>query len=202
MESWQVRIDMPQPLVLTLYLHEVVGLRGLTGDRQGFPPLPPLSPSVRVQALPAGVDAQSAAEQWAQWWARRRLDLPGQLPFPHPPDFPEVQDLPAVQALLRQHFTAGIAYSGAACTEHAQRSVAALRQRGRDRGIDWQLLVRRQEEQLGRRAAPFVLWVTEVPVEGTGAWLVADGDVIVSAGFLQDRVAAEAFFEPLVRAVV
>lgn len=193
---------MPQPLVLALYLREAAGLRGLTDDRQGLPPLPPLSPSVHMQALPAGVDAQSAAEQWLQWWTRRRLDLPGQLPFPHPPDFPEVQDLPAMKALLRHHVTAGIAYSGAACTEHAQRSVAALRQRGRERGIDWQSLVRRQEKQLNRRAAPFVLSVTEVPVEGTGAWLAADGDVIASAGFLQDRVAAEAFFEPLIRAAV
>jgi hypothetical protein len=62
--------------------------------------------------------------------------------------------------------------------------------------------VRRAERELRRTAPPFVLHITEVPVRGTGAWVVSERDVLCSTGLLADAAAAEAFFTPIVRELV
>jgi len=100
------------------------------------------------------------------WWA--------------PPGFDSLDAAPQLQALVRRHFLAAVRWSEDRKREH----IAVMTDPGR--GVDETRLVADLERACGRRAHPFNLRVTEIPVAGQELWQLDPEHVVVTAGLLGD----------------
>jgi hypothetical protein len=192
--SWQISHGQPLHLVLALFVRDAAGL-GAVGD----PLLPPLNPPVPVQPLPP-FDMDAARQEWAQWWRQcwsqdQRVTLM-QL---NEPGLPAFRGVPALQHLLLQlHDEAGRWSS----QRHEEDFDSMVERCETGSGIDLGDLVRRRERQLGRRARPFRLSITELPLAGKSGWRLGPEDIVVTASLARDRTAFLSFVRPAVEAAV
>jgi hypothetical protein len=156
------------------------------------PALPGLDPAVAV-GVPAGVDPHAVAAEWPGWWAEILqwcADPPrGRAGFESLPVIetsPALAGRPAVQAAL------------AALTETAARYHATLpRPPVPPRGRWINEVVTGLERELGRRAKPFRLAITEIRVRGA-VWAPLTGEhVLASTSFLESDAARPALREAL-----
>ncbi|GAB3216409.1 hypothetical protein GCM10027586_09200 [Kineococcus gypseus] len=190
--SWQVSYsDFPQAEVAALYVRDAAGLQPVM-----TPDLPPLAPAVPVRPVP-GVDVRVAAEQWARWWGRRDVHVPQSLPMPVEEQWQQVADGPELRAVLAAHFMDGLRW----CSRMRSQQHAALPPHRRHQRVAAGELVRELEEEAGRGARAFALYVTELPLAGAGSWLVGE-ELIVTCAFLDEQpVARERLREILAQRV-
>jgi hypothetical protein len=192
--SWRISHGQPLHLVLALFVRDAAGL-GAVGD----PLLPPLDPPVSVRPLPP-MDMEAASQQWAGWWRQcwsqdQRITLM-QISEPGLPTFREV---PALQQLLLQLLDEAGRWSSQRHEEDFDSMVERCETgSGRDLGD----LVRHRERQLRRRARPFRLSITELPVAGKSGWRLGPEDIVVTADLVRDWEGFLAFVSPAVEAVV
>ena len=175
--SWLMSIDEPQNLALGLFIRDVAALSSVHTW------LPAAAPVVRSTG---GGGSPAAARQWDAWWDQA-LAVDPYAPWPKvttswwtPPDFGSLDAAPQLQALVRRHFLAAVRWSEDRKREH----IAVMTDPGRS--ANETRLVADLERACGRRAAPFNLRVTEIPVAGRELWHLHPGHVVVTAGLLGD----------------
>lgn len=178
-ESWEIRWGDEFAVNVALYLRDALALSVATE-----PEIPLLTPSVPV-TIPDGVDRAAVTKEWPGWWAhvlsfaravgtddpRERFES-----YPVRPESPALAERPAIRAAV------------AALQAMAGRHFSELRPRGappaHQRGIGD--IVRAREAELGRKARPFRLVITEIPVGGLVWHRLREGHVLVSARFVTD----------------
>jgi hypothetical protein len=192
--SWQIRTDQRQPLVIGLFIRDVAGMPSRNSR------LPPASPAVQR----AGDQAPDVAGlQWDDWWDQA-LREEGQAddadwpPDPRrwwtPPAFESLHAAPELQAIVAAHFLEAIRWSNDRHQEHG----ATMQSNG---GLLETKLVRDMERALARRAQPFHLRITEIPVHGQQLWQLRPDHVLVTAALLRDTAQYRQRIMPVVEAL-
>jgi hypothetical protein len=157
--------------------------------------VPRLFPSVmRDDALEPYATAQ-AAEAWPPWWEGlldRGQELRGVPLFlsDPPPDLPED---------LRALIVTGLPAANAWFAARMRVDIEVIRRAGRPRMPNVVEVVKEVEQELGRRAAPFDLLISILPVTGMWAKRVRRDHVLVSRELSGFDAGFEAFLEPVVR---
>ena len=179
--SWQVDVDQPEQLVIGLFVHAAAALHSELAW------LPPVSPTVTGNG-PQG--PEEAGSQWDAWWSQavardRAWNASEDWPLLAaswwtPPAFGALADTPALQAVVARHFTAAAAWAQARKQEHID---TVLRP---GRPLVETTLVADLERTSGRRARPFRLRVTEIPVAGQHLWQLHPDHILISAALLRD----------------
>ncbi len=113
-----------------------------------------------------------------------------------PPDFDSLDAAPELQVLVRRHFLVAVRWSEARQREH----VALLT--GPGAGLDHTRLVADLERAAGRRAQPFNLRVTEIPVAGSELWQLSAEHVVVTAGLLGEADEYRRRITPVLQALL
>ena len=176
-------IDTPEHLVLALFVRDATGLRPWTGLD-----VPPLAPAVAARGRLAPAARSEATAQWATWW-QRELARQGRGERGYAMPDAELGDGEELAELFLTHRLEGLGWTAARKGEHA----AALH-----RGTEGDL-VRAVEAELGRKARPFLLRVTELPVAGPFGLRVSTSHLVVSRTLRDDPAAYEEWLTPVLR---
>jgi hypothetical protein len=176
----------PRLLLLALYVRDAAGL-----DATAEPPVARLEPAVAAvgEAAP-----EAAAAQWTAWWShlvasesavhRAMQDAAGGMPSVRimaehhqgfaPPGFEALRDSPELRELVARHFMDAQAWRDERNRESMQYSTNPNRV-----DVEWEV-VKEAEWLLGRRARPFRLQVSILPVSGDQSWRVAEDHLLVT----------------------
>lgn len=180
--SWLIRIDTPVGLLMGLYLRDAAGLQPVVAVE-----VPAVVPAVAIRADLAPLAVPAASVQWARWWDQElaRQDGPGRGFFRPDRGFKGAE----LGALVD------------ACHDDAARwsadrhhEASPLRTPGSENG-----LVAAVEAEIGRRARPFELTITVLPVAGSAGWRVSAGHVVVSRAFRTDQAAYRPWLTQVLR---
>jgi hypothetical protein len=191
---WQIRTDQPQPLVIGLFIRDVAGVP----SRNSW--LPPASPAVQR----AGDQAPDLAGlPWDHWW-NQALREEGQVDdadWPPdlrrwwtPPAFQSLHAAPELQAIVAKRFLEAVRWSNDRHQEHG----ATMQSSG---GLLETKLVRDMERAPARRAQPFHLRITEIPVQGQQLWQLRPDHVLVTAALRRDTAQYRQRVMPVVEAL-
>ena len=205
--SWRIAIDEPQPLVIGLIVRDVAGL---TSRHVWLPPAAPATPCAN------GEGSEDGARQWDLWWDRSisnnwnaRDQSQEQLAamWWTPPEFDSLQWAPALQEVVARHFSDARQWARDRKQEHVELVIGTPDprpfHRGRSgRGLVETRLVADLERDLGRRAQPFQLRITEIPVAGKELWQLEPCHVLITAGLLGDSDEYRRLMTPIVRALL
>jgi hypothetical protein len=193
--GWQTSTDQPQSLVIGLFIRDVAGVN----SRHGW--LPSASPAVPR----AGDQAPEAAGlQWDDWWSRalreeRQVDNgiwpPDLSSWWTPPAFESLRGAPELQAIVAANFFDAVRWSNSRHEEHGATMRGSVGATVETR------LVRSMEGARARKAQPFHLRITEIPVEGQQLWQLRPDHVLVSAALLRDTALYRERLMPVVEAL-
>ena len=196
---WQVTEDCPWDVLLALALRDLAGLAGECAET--IPPVQPAPvprPVALADATLDGIDRVALAAQWRGWWAGiiLRETRPFMSPV-RPPHFEVFDRALELQELLYRHYDEAMRWS---IDRHAEyeRSVS---QRGSSLPAIYRLVQRRQL-QLRRQSNSFRVDLTVLPLSQYGGWVVAPDTIVVSSSLRDDPDAFQAWFEPIVEALV
>ena len=108
-----------------------------------------------------------------------------------PPDFESLQSAPALQEVVARHFSEARQWARDREQEHVELMIGTPDprrfHRGRSgRGLVETKLVADLERNIGRRARPFQLWITEIPVAGKELWQLDTHHILLTAELLRD----------------
>lgn len=201
--SWRIEIDQSEPLATGLYVRDAAALHSeLTW-------LPPVFPEVTGSAARV---PEEAGRQWDTWWETSWARAfsreatqgdPSQPTMPMswwtPPDFDALAGLPALpalQAVVARHFADASAWAQARKREHVRTVLHP------DRGLIETTLVADLEDAGARRARPFRLRITEIPIAGQHLWQPQPDHVLLSAALLQDTAEYRRRLAPVVQALL
>jgi hypothetical protein len=199
--SWAMSTDEPLMLLLALYVRDAAGLHPRL--ESGIPALEPAVLPDNDSSLPEDV----ASRQWEAWW-HEILEGGGLWPEdvdPHDfvkvrddpkihklfywpsryagPDFPGLDASPELQALVRQHDKAALAWGSA--RKHEWDALETTRRR---EGLEWGI-VKSVERSLGRTARPFRLDLRLLPLTGSNVWRLSANRALLSLTMYRDRAA-------------
>ncbi len=202
--SWQIGIDQPESLVIGLFVRDVAGLK----TRHTW--LPRCVPDIVRDKLEGSA---AAAHEWDLWWDRsvsdtwngpdHGLDRLAEMRW-LTPGF----DAPALQELVATHFDEARDWAADRKQEHFELMMGApdprLFHRGRrgGRGLYETRLVAGLEQDLGRRAQPFRLWITVIPVAGKELWQLDPHHVLLTDELLRDSAEYGRRITPVVKALL
>ena len=180
-----VRISAPQHLLIGLFVRDAAGLHP-----RADVDVPPAEPAVELRASLAVMATAEVSVQWARWWSQElaRQGTADRGFFLPDARFGDGRELEELFRVCRYD---AVRWAGVRKHDEA----AAL---GRDRGREGDL-VRAIETQLGRKAHPFELEVTELPVAGAAGWRVSAQHVAVSRAFRDDIAAYHRWLTPVIR---
>ncbi len=180
-QSWQVHQGTELAVDMALYIRDTLALSVTTE-----PDIPLLDPGVPVY-VPDTVDRAAVTREWPDWWAdvlatvaedhteNRREWFET---YPSRLESPALRHRPAIRVALR------------AFEQAAARHFAGLQQQhqGIPRSPDFNIghLVRAREAELGRRAYPFRLVITELSVDGLFLHRQAPHHALISARLARD----------------
>jgi len=205
--SWQIGIDQPENLVIGLFVRDVAGLK----TRHTW--LPHCAPGI---ARDNGEGSAEAAHQWDLWWDSslsttwNRTDQ-SQDPLAGmrwlPPDFESLQSAPALREIVARHFDNARQWAVDRQRDHIELMIGTPDPRpfhyGRHgRGLEETRLVAGLERDLGRRAQPFQLRITVIPVIGKELWRLDPHHVLLTDELLRDSAEYRARITPIVRALL
>ncbi len=194
--SWRMSLDQSWPLAVGLFVRDAAALRS------DLAWLPPASPAVRGDGSAA---PEEAGRQWDAWWTqavarepdRNSPGWPGTGEFWWaPPGFEALADTPALQAVVVKRFADATAWADARRQEHVEAV------HGPDHSMLETALVADLERVSGRRARPFSLHVTEIPVAGQHLWQVQPDHVLISAGLFHDTNEYRRRMTPVIEALL
>jgi hypothetical protein len=192
---WQVTEDCPWDVLLALALRDLAGLAGECAET--IPPVHPV-PEAAADADLEGIDRVALAAQWRGWWAGiiLRETRPFMSPV-RPPHFEVFDRALELQELLYRHYDAAMRWS---VDRHAEYE-RSVRQRGSSLPAIYRLVQRRQL-QLRRQSNSFRVDLTVLPLSLYGGWVVAPDTIVVNSSLRDDPDAFQAWFEPIVEALV
>lgn len=207
MTSWQIGIDEPPALVIGLFVRDVAGLK----SRHTW--LPHCAPAI---APADGEGSAEAAHQWDLWWDRslsNNWNVPDQSQeqlaamWWFPPDFESLQSAPALQEIVARHFDNARQWGRDRKQEHIELMIGTPDPRPfhrgqKGRGLIETRLVADLERNLGRRARPFQLRITEIPVAGRELWRLDPHHVLVTAELLRDSDEYRRRITPVLQALL
>jgi hypothetical protein len=206
--SWQIGMDQPESLVIGLFVRDVAGLK----TRHTW--LPHCVPDI---ARDKREGSAAAAHEWDLWWDRSISDTwngPDQSQDPLAgmrwltPGFESLQSAPALQELVARHFDEARHWATDRKQEHIELMMGTPdprpfhRGRRGGRGLYETRLVVGLEQDLGRRAQPFQLWITVIPVAGKELWRLDPHHVLLTDELLRDSAEYRARITPVVQALL
>lgn len=206
--SWRIGMDQPENLVIGLFVRDVAGLK----SRHTW--LPHCSP---VIARAKSDGSTAAGHQWDHWWDRsmstswNRPDqsqdsLAGKRWIPL--DVESLQSAPALQEVVARHFDAARQWAADRKQEHIELMIGTSDPRPfhrgghGGRGLEETRLVAGLERDLGRRAQPFQLWITVIPVAGRELWQLDPHHVLLTDELLRDSAQYRRRITPVVQALL
>lgn len=192
--EWVIREDASQPVLLALYLRQVLGIRS-----------PDELPQLRgIPSRPQNRDDDAHARlerQWREYWAM--TVEPQAHPSPVPLDLVEGFDTLVALPLegsddLRQamapHAAEAVAYSQSAKERYRKEAAAKP-------GVSYRAYasaIAEHERQVGRRAHSFELNVQVLPLAQRGVWWIGSLTIAVTDGLRGDVAAFDAAIHPII----
>ena len=192
--EWLIREDAGQPVLLALYLRQVLGIR----SPDELPHLRGIPPRVNDRSE----ESQALLErQWREFWAMtvEPQAHPSPVPLELVDGFETLVALPSEGAdVLREaiipHAAEAIAYSQSAHSRYAKDA-------GAKPGVSYRAYasaIAEHERQVGRRAHSFELNVQVLPLTQRGVWWIGSLTIAVTDGLRGDVVAFDAAIHPII----
>jgi hypothetical protein len=185
--SWMISTGESSELLLALYVRRSAGLAPHTD-----PAIPPLSADPPPVEPVAAADRPVLEQEWAQWWQATL----GELGAERRVDSPALTDYPRLHALVRER-TPPPGWPAARQREEMELMIGS----GRPPLLETNLVAELEAER-GRRAPPFRLYVTPLPVETAQGWLVGPGSLLVTRSLIADTDAYTRLLRPVLAALI
>jgi hypothetical protein len=192
--EWLIREDAGQPVLLALYLRQVLGIR----SPDELPHLRGIPPRENSRTE----DAQALLErQWREFWAM--TVEPQAHPSPVPLDLVDgFQTLLALPAEGAEELRAAVVPHAAEALAFTQSAHARYR-RDASPGSGtayraYASAIAEYERQVGRRAHSFELNVQVLPLSQRGVWWIGSLTVAVTDGLRGDVAAFDAAIHPII----
>ncbi|GAA1954622.1 zinc-binding alcohol dehydrogenase [Microbacterium deminutum] len=190
--EWLIREDASQPVLLALYLRQVLGIRSPDElpHLRGIPP----------RANDRNEEAQAQLErQWREYWAMtvEPQAHPSPVPLELVDEFDTLVALPsqgseALRAALVPHAREALAFAQSAHARYRKDAGSGAAYRA------YASAIAEHERQVGRRAHSFELNVQVLPLSQRGVWWIGSLTVAVTDGLRGDVVAFDAAIHPII----
>ena len=192
--EWLIREDAGQPVLLALYLRQVLGIR----SPDELPHLRGIPPRVNDR----GEEAQALLErQWREYWAMtvEPTAHPSPVPLELVDGFDTLVALPAegsevLRDAILPHAREAVAFSQSAHERYRKDSAAKP-------GVSYRAYasaIAEHERQVGRRAHSFELNVQVLPLNQRGVWWIGSLTVAVTDGLRGDVAAFDSAIHPII----
>ncbi|HET8926928.1 MAG TPA: zinc-binding alcohol dehydrogenase [Microbacterium sp.] len=192
--EWVIREDAAQPVILALYLRQVLGIR----SPDELPHLRGITP----RANDRDEDAQALLErQWREYWAMtvEPQAHPSQVPLDLVDGFETLVALPVegaevLRTAMAPHAVEAVAYSQSVNARYAKDAAAKP-------GVSYRAYasaIAEHERQVGRRAHSFELNVQVLPLTQRGVWWIGSLTIAVTDGLRGDVVAFDSAIHPII----
>ena len=192
--EWLIREDAAQPVLLALYLRQVLGIRS--------PDELPYLRAIPSRATERAEDAHALLErQWREYWAM--TVEPQAHPSPVPLDlvdgFGTLLALPAegadeLRAAVEPHGAEALAFSQSAHARYRRDASPGTGTAYRA----YASAIAEHERQVGRRAHSFELNVQVLPLNQRGVWWIGSLTIAVTDGLRGDVAAFDAAIHPII----
>ena len=192
--EWLIREDASQPVLLALYLRQVLGIRSPDElpHLRGIPP----------RANDRTEEAQALLErQWREYWAMtvEPTAHPSPVPLELVDGFDTLVALPSqgsevLQAAMTPFAGEALAFSQSAHERYRKDAAAKP-------GVSYRAYasaIAEHERQVGRRAHSFELNVQVLPLTQRGVWWIGSLTIAVTDGLRGDVVAFDAAIHPII----
>jgi len=192
--EWVIREDAGQPVILALYLRQVLGIR----SPEELPQLRgiPARENVRDDATQARLE-----REWREYWAMtvEPQAHPSKVPLDLVDGFETLVALPVegaetLRAAIAPHGAEAVAYSQSVNARYAKDAAAKP-------GVSYRAYasaIAEHERQVGRRAHSFELNVQVLPLAQRGVWWIGSLTIAVTDGLRGDVVAFDAAIHPII----
>jgi hypothetical protein len=190
--EWLIREDAGQPVLLALYLRQVLGIR----SPDELPHLRGIPPRVNDR----GEQAQSALErQWREYWAMtvEPQAHPSPVPLELVDGFETLLALPtdgadALRSAVMPHAAEALAFAQSAHARYRRDAGTGTAYRA------YASAIAEHERHVGRRAHSFELNVQVLPLSQRGVWWIGSLTVAVTDGLRGDVAAFDAAIHPII----
>lgn len=192
--EWVIREDAGQPVILALYLRQVLGIR----SPEELPHLRGIPPRDVVR----DDDTQALLErQWREYWAMtvEPQAHPSQGPLDLVDGFETFVALPVegselLRASIAPYAVEALAFSQSVHARYTKDASARP-------GVSYRAYasaIAEHERQVGRRAHSFELNVQVLPLAQRGVWWIGSLTIAVTDGLRGDVVAFDAAIHPII----
>ncbi len=192
--EWLIREDAGQPVLLALYLRQVLGIR----SPDELPHLRGIPPRVNDR----NEEAQALLErQWREFWAMtvEPTAHPSPVPLELVDGFETLVALPSegsdvLRDAIIPHAAEALAFSQSAHERYRKDAAAKP-------GVSYRAYasaIAEHERQVGRRAHSFELNVQVLPLTQRGVWWIGSLTIAVTDGLRGDVVAFDAAIHPII----
>ena len=192
--EWVIREDASQPVLLALYLRQVLGIRS--------PDELPHLRGIPARPVDRAEEQQALLErQWREYWAM--TVEPQAHPSPVPLDLVDgfetlvalpVEGTDVLKQAIAPHAREAVAFSQSAHARYAKDAAAKP-------GVSYRAYasaIAVHERQVGRRAHSFELNVQVLPLAQRGVWWIGSLTIAVTDGLRGDVVAFDAAIHPII----
>jgi len=192
--EWLIREDAGQPVLLALYLRQVLGIR----SPDELPHLRGIAPRSNDRSD----EAQALLErQWREYWAMtvEPTAHPSPVPLELVDGFETLVALPSegsdvLRSAIMPHAAEALAFSQSAHERYRKDAAAKP-------GVSYRAYasaIAEHERQVGRRAHSFELNVQVLPLTQRGVWWIGSLTVAVTDGLRGDVAAFDAAIHPII----
>jgi hypothetical protein len=192
--EWLIREDAGRPILLALYLRQVLGIR----SPDELPQLRGIPPRVNDRSE----EAQSLLErQWREYWAMtvEPTAHPSHVPLELVDGFETLVALPTqgsdlLRTAIFPHAAEALAFSQSAHERYRKDTAAKP-------GVSYRAYasaIAEHERQVGRRAHSFELNVQVLPLTQRGVWWIGSLTIAVTDGLRGDVVAFDSAIHPII----
>jgi hypothetical protein len=190
--EWLIREDAGQPVLLALYLRQVLGIR----SPDELPHLRGIAP----RANDRSEEAQALLErQWREYWAMtvEPQAHPSPVPLELVDGFDTMLALPtdgadALRAAVIPHAGEALAFAQSAHARYRKDAGSGTAYRA------YASAIAEHERQVGRRAHSFELNVQVLPLLQRGVWWIGSLTVAVTDGLRGDVAAFDSAIHPII----
>jgi len=194
--EWLIREDASQPVLLALYLRQMLGLR--TPEE-----LPSLRGVASVQTTRPDEEQALLERQWREYWAMtvEPQAHPSAVPLELVDDFATLLALPSTGAAELRRAVAPFSTEAVANARDAHAAYVA-RESGHHTGAAsyraYASVIAEHERRVGRRAHSFELNVQVLPLAQRGLWWIGSLTIAVTDGLRRDVAAFDAAIHPII----